>query len=77
LRPPRAEQQGALDRARGMTFTECAKAHMPHWRATEMSKKLRSWNDIEHAAAWLAEQTGELWEVADVIDNEINIAFVG
>lgn len=31
-----------------------------------MSKRLRKWNDLAHAAAWLQEQTGENWEALDL-----------
>lgn len=31
-----------------------------------MPKRLRKWNDLAHAAAWLQEQTGEDWEALDL-----------
>lgn len=31
-----------------------------------MPKRLRKWNDLAHAAAWLTEQTGESWEALDL-----------
>lgn len=31
-----------------------------------MRKRLRKWNDLSHAAAWLTEQSGECWEALDL-----------
>jgi hypothetical protein len=31
-----------------------------------MPKRLRKWNDLAHAAAWMQEQTGEDWEALDL-----------
>jgi hypothetical protein len=33
-----------------------------------MAKRLRAYNDLEHAAAWLAETVGGEWAPADVVD---------